>query len=56
VVLLSLSSRQRLPGLPSARVGLDTLTGADEQIEFSDFLNGACVAVAGSHSVCDSCS
>lgn len=32
---------QRLPGLPSSRVGVDTLTGADEQIEFSDFLNGA---------------
>lgn len=31
---------QRLPGLPSSHAGLDTLTGADEQIEFSDFLNG----------------
>ncbi|KAF4317673.1 hypothetical protein BBO99_00001049 [Phytophthora kernoviae] len=29
----------RLPGLPSSHVGLDTLTGADEQIEFADFLN-----------------
>ncbi|TDH70577.1 uncharacterized protein CCR75_000496 [Bremia lactucae] len=29
----------RLPGLPSAHVGLDTLTGVDEQIEFADFLN-----------------
>ncbi|CAI5705090.1 unnamed protein product [Peronospora effusa] len=29
----------RLPGLPSSHAGLDTLTGADEQIEFTDFLN-----------------
>ncbi|KAI9908431.1 hypothetical protein PsorP6_003766 [Peronosclerospora sorghi] len=29
----------RLPGMPSSHTGLDTLTGADEQIEFSDFLN-----------------
>jgi hypothetical protein len=35
------SLSQRLPGLPSSHVGLDTLTGADEQIEFTDFLNGA---------------
>lgn len=31
---------KRLPGLPSSHAGLDTLTGADEQIEFTDFLNG----------------
>ncbi|UIZ26860.1 hypothetical protein KXD40_001692 [Peronospora effusa] len=31
----------RLPGLPSSHAGLDTLTGADEQIEFTDFLNGS---------------
>lgn len=29
----------RLPGLPSSHAGLDTLTGADEQIQFADFLN-----------------
>uniref|UniRef100_A0AAV1V1J3 Proteasome maturation factor UMP1 n=1 Tax=Peronospora matthiolae TaxID=2874970 RepID=A0AAV1V1J3_9STRA len=29
----------RFPGLPSSHAGLDTLTGADEQIEFADFLN-----------------
>ncbi|TMW68648.1 hypothetical protein Poli38472_006116 [Pythium oligandrum] len=29
----------RLPGLPSSRIGLDTVTGADEELNFSDFLN-----------------
>ncbi|KAL7693187.1 putative proteasome maturation factor Ump1 [Plasmopara halstedii] len=29
----------RLPGLPSSHAGLDTLTGADDQIDFADFLN-----------------
>ncbi|KAJ0408105.1 hypothetical protein P43SY_002075 [Pythium insidiosum] len=29
----------RMPGLPSSHVGLDTITGADEEITFNDFLN-----------------
>lgn len=33
----------RLPGLPSSRVGLETVLGTDETIEFEDVLNGACV-------------
>ncbi|POM57969.1 hypothetical protein PHPALM_37447 [Phytophthora palmivora] len=33
------TEKARLPGLPSSHAGLDTLTGADEQIEFTDFLN-----------------
>jgi len=35
-----LEQQLRLPGLPSSRAGLDTLLGNDEQIEFSDILNG----------------
>lgn len=31
----------RLPGLPSSRVGLETVLGTDETIEFEDVLNGA---------------
>ncbi|TYZ65437.1 hypothetical protein PybrP1_011716 [[Pythium] brassicae (nom. inval.)] len=29
----------RMPGLPSSHAGLDTITGADQEIEFADFLN-----------------
>ena len=31
---------QRMPGLPSSRVGLDTITGKDEEMEFSDIFSG----------------
>ena len=31
----------RLPGLPSSRVGLETVLGTDETIDFEDVLNGA---------------
>lgn len=34
-----LSQCQRLPGLPSSYLGLESLTGRDETIEFQDFLN-----------------
>ena len=31
---------ERLPGLPSARVGLNTAIGRDEEFGFEDFLGG----------------
>ena len=34
----TLSKVQRLPGLPSSRVGLECLMGRDETIDFEDFL------------------
>lgn len=34
-----LSSFQRLPGLPSSLVGLETVLGRDETIEFEDIFN-----------------
>ena len=34
----TLAKVQRLPGLPSSRVGLECLMGRDETIEFEDFL------------------
>lgn len=40
-ITLSICMVQRMPGLPSSRAGLDTITGADQEIEFADFLNGA---------------
>jgi proteasome maturation protein len=33
-------SCQRLPGLQSSNIGLETVLGTDERMEFSDFLNG----------------
>eukprot|EP00965_Chrysotila_dentata_P242115 6204694-Pleurochrysis_carterae.AAC.5 len=33
-----LSQVQRLPGLPSHHVGLDTIMGRDETIDFEDYL------------------
>ena len=50
-----LSQVRRAPGLPSSMVGLETVLGTDETIEFEDVLNGmyvcscittcACIAV-----------
>lgn len=34
-----LSQIRRAPGLPSSMVGLETVLGTDETIEFEDFLN-----------------
>ena len=34
----TLAKVQRLPGLPSSRVGLECLMGRDETIDFEDFL------------------
>jgi len=34
-----LAQYHRLPGLPSSHVGLETLLGLDEEIEFGDYLN-----------------
>ena len=31
---------ERLPGLPSARIGLNTAVGKDEEFGFEDFLGG----------------
>jgi len=33
-----LSQMQRLPGLPSSNIGMDTILGRDETIEFEDYL------------------
>jgi proteasome maturation protein len=33
------SRNRRLPGLESSKIALQTLTGADETIEFSDYLD-----------------
>lgn len=33
---------QRLPGLPASRVGLETVLGTDETLDFEDILNGRC--------------
>lgn len=35
-----LSKFKRLPGLPSSFVGLETILGTDEDIDFEDYLNG----------------
>merc|ERR1711957_1017985 len=35
---MGLAKVQRLPGLPSSRVGLECLMGRDETIDFEDFL------------------
>ncbi|CAN0431697.1 unnamed protein product [Discosporangium mesarthrocarpum] len=34
-----LSQAQRLPGLPSSMLGLETSLGRDEMVEFEDYLN-----------------
>lgn len=31
---------RRLPGLKSSNIGMETLLGTDEQIDFKDYLNG----------------
>lgn len=35
-----LAQYQRAPGLPSSNIGLETVLGLDETIEFEDILNG----------------
>ena len=30
----------RLPGLPSSRIAMDTITGDDSMVDFADYLNG----------------
>ena len=37
-----MSEFKRLPGLKSSHVGLDVVTGVDEDIDFEDVLNGSC--------------
>jgi proteasome maturation protein len=37
-----LSQFQRLPGLKSNFVGLETLLGRDEEIDFGDYLGSMC--------------
>jgi hypothetical protein len=34
------SRMRRLPGLETSNVGLETVMGVDESIDFPDFLNG----------------
>ena len=34
-----LSQQQRMPGLPSSNIGLETVLGLDETLDFGDFLN-----------------
>lgn len=36
-----LSNMQRLPGLPNSNIGLETILGRDETIDFEDYLGGA---------------
>ncbi|KDO35729.1 hypothetical protein SPRG_18875 [Saprolegnia parasitica CBS 223.65] len=36
---IMLEQHVRLPGLPSSRVGLDTLMGNDDTLDFADILN-----------------
>src|SRR5688572_23446763 len=40
-----LSQFRRLPGLPSEFVGLETILGEDETIDFDDYLQGKVVIV-----------
>lgn len=41
-----LSQVKRLPGLPSSNIGLETILGRDETIDFEDYLGGACTPPA----------
>jgi proteasome maturation protein len=43
---MQFDKNHRLPGLPTSRVGLDILTGKDNAIDFTDYLNGKSKHVA----------
>ena len=49
-----LSQVQRLPGLPNSNLGLETILGRDETIDFEDYLGGARAEAARPSPACPS--